>query len=93
MVTMTDLLADDDAIRVECRNHTLTATPHLDFRGLTSSEPVLFLIDCSCGGLHMDGTVAEMMTLVQAHLRGHGIPVSQYWPQLHPDHPRAAGRG
>lgn len=89
---MTDLLTDEDAIRRECGKHTLTVTSHLDFRGVASSEPVLFDIDCSCDGLHMGGTVAEVMTLTQAHLRGHGIPVSQYWPRLHPDHPRAAGR-
>lgn len=88
---MTELLTDADAVRLECRNHTLTVTAHLDFRGLASSEPVLFDIDCSCDGLHMGGTVADMMALIQAHMRGHGIPVSQWWPRRHPGHPLEVG--
>lgn len=87
---MADVLADEDEIRRECRKHTLTVTPHLDFRGPAVTEPVLFDIDCSCGGIHMGGNVGEIMTLIQAHLRGHGIPVSQWWPRLRPDHPRMA---
>lgn len=90
---MTELLADDDAVRRECRNHTLTVTPFLDFRGLASVEPVRFQVDCSCGGLHMEDPINEVMTLIQAHMRGHGVPVSQWWYQPHPDHPRTTRRG
>lgn len=90
---MTDLLADEAAVRAECRSHTLTVTPHVDFRGLAVTEPILFDVDCSCGGMHMGGPVNEVMTLIQAHLRGHGIPVSQWWYRRHPDHPLEAGRG
>jgi hypothetical protein len=89
---MADLLTDDDAIRDVCRQHTFTVTPYLDFRGATVSEPVTFTVDCSCGGLHMSGTINEIMALIQADMRAHGAPVSQWWYRRHPDHPLEAGR-
>ena len=92
MPIVAELLTDDDAIRAECREHTFTLTPHLHWRGATHSEPIAFDLDCSCGGLHMGGPINEIMELTQAHLRGHGIPVSQWWYRRHPDHPLEAKR-
>jgi hypothetical protein len=89
-----ELLADEDEIRGACKQHTITVTPVVSARGLSHSEPVEFFTDCSCGGLRMGGDpLGEALKLIQAHLRGHGVPVSQWWPRRHPDHPLEAGRG
>lgn len=88
---MTDLLTGEDAVREECKRHTITVTPVVSARGLDHTEPVEFYIDCSCDGLHMGGDVGGVLKLIQGHLRGHGVPVSRWWPQPHPGHPRYGG--
>lgn len=87
---MTKPLTNEDAVRRECLNHTLTVTPYVDPRGLACDEPVKFQVDCSCGGLHMEDPINEVMLLIQSHMRGHGVPVSPWWYRTHPDHPRMA---
>lgn len=83
---------DEDAIRAACRDHLFTLVPGAPVGGASRNEPVDFLIGCSCGGLHMSGNAGEVLQYFQAHLRAHGIPVSMWWPSLHPDHPRFEGR-
>lgn len=86
---MTDLLPNEDAIREACRQHAMTVTAAIDHAGFGGAgEPIRLTVDCSCEGLHMDGNSGEIMTYIQAHLSAHEIPVSPWWPRLHPRHPR-----